>query len=229
MNEPGFSNTRVMHVAKFPTQAKIATPLVMFANLMLADSAFASPTATSSNAWAPLTKDQNVVVEILKRDGQEPLIRGTLIFSHSIESLRKTLMDVSNYTDWLPDTAVWQIVSKSNDAVFIYARHNLAWPMKDRDYRVRYSFKDLPSNGLRVSARATTAKGPKPIDGVIRLKNVRSDWMVTSLAKGKTRVQYTYDGSLGGDLPDFVKRSAWKHEPVSLLRALHNWLDATTR
>ena len=103
------------------------------------------------------------------------------------------------------DTAVWQIVSKTKEAVFVYARHNLSWPMKDRDYRVRYSFKELPAGGLQVSARATTEKGPKPIDGVIRLTNVHSVWTLTPVGTNKTRVEYRYDGDLGGDLPDFVK------------------------
>ena len=208
---------------------KLLGSLLLFVNFTAANTNAEPQSETSSTAWITLTKDQHVVVEMQERAKQEPLIRGTLIFSHPISRIRQTLTDVSSYTDWLPDTAVWQIISSSKENVFVYARHNLAWPMKDRDYRVRYSFKELSAGGFQVSARATTEKGPKPIEGVIRLTNVHSVWTIKSLEKNKTRVEYRYDGTLGGDLPGFVKRSAWKHEPVSLLRSLHRWLDATSK
>ena len=203
--------------------------LLLFINFTAGDTNAEPQSKTSSTAWVLLTKEQNVVVEMQEREKQEPLIRGTLIFSHPTSKIRQTLTDVSSYTDWLPDTAVWQILSRSEKEVFVYARHNLSWPMKDRDYRVRYIFRELPGGGFQVSARATTEKGPKPIEGVIRLTNVHSVWTIRPKGNNKTRVEYRYDGTLGGDLPGFIKRSAWKHEPVSILLSLHRWLDEASK
>ena len=58
-------------------------------------------------------------------------------------------------------------LEQNDKEVFIYARHNLSWPVSDRDYRVRYTWKDLKDGGFQVVAKSTTLKGPAPIKGVI--------------------------------------------------------------
>jgi len=193
--------------------------------LILSDQAFAQK---GEGAWVKLLEKDNVLVETQKQKSGTTYIRGIKTFSFPVKRVKDTLLKVSSFTDWLPDTAVWQVLEQNDKEVFIYARHNLSWPLSDRDYRVRYTWKDLPGGGFQVTAKSTKAKGPKPLEGVIRLTTVHSVWTVTSLGQNRCRIEYRYEGSLGGDLPDFLIRSAWEREPVSILSGLANWLKSTS-
>jgi hypothetical protein len=177
--------------------------------------------------WIKLAEDNGVVVEIRKNRKGETLVRGTKKFRYSLKQVRENLIKVSSFSDWLPNTDVWQVLKEGESEVFVYARHALSWPMSDRDYRVRYTWQDFPDGRFRVTARSSTKLGPPPIEGVIRLKNVYSVFTATPKGDATCELEYRYEGSLGGDLPEFIIRSAWKKEPPTVLMALERWMNAT--
>ena len=200
--------------------------MIIAAHVCTAASSLAQ-SASSGEKWTKLTEEDGVLVETSKRASGQTYIRGSKVLPFSFERVRKTLAKVASYTDWLPSTDVWQVLVQNEQEAFIYVRHNLSWPLKDRDYRVRYTWKMLPDGRFKVVAKSSTKHGPGPIRDVIRLTTVHSVWTLSPKGKSQTAIEYRYEGTLGGDLPDFLVRSAWKSEPVSILNALEQWLAAT--
>ena len=51
----------------------------------------------------------------------------------------------------------------------VYGRQALPWPVRDRDYVVRYRWRDAPDEEFALIAESVTDEGPPPRDDVLRV------------------------------------------------------------
>ncbi len=180
-------------------------------------------TTAPEPGWRQINEDEGVVVEM-----RGSMIRGTGTINLPIDRVRAVLLELEKYREWIPSLSVWDLKRKSDSEVLAYGRHDLPWPMDDRDYNVRYRWKTQPDGSFLIEAKSVP-EGRAPIDGVIRLPRVHSLWKLVPIRSDATEVSYTYNGDLGGKVPDAVKQSAWKSEPADLIHSLRQQVEKRSK
>jgi hypothetical protein len=190
----------------------------------LAFALLVAATPPPASPWTKLAESNGVVVE-KRRLGGGTLVRGRTELPHSASEVAAILRDLEGFAHWIPSLSTWKVIEKSETEAIVYARHNLAWPMDDRDYCVRYTWKEAPSGGYTLRAKATKDRAPPPEDGVIRLEHVQSEWVVAPSGTDRSSVTYTYYGELGGSIPQSIETEAWKREPPKVFEALTKEID----
>jgi hypothetical protein len=106
-----------------------------------------------------------------------------------------------------------------------YLYQLLAYPVvAPRDYALRYERVLDAANGVyRLAWKATSAYGPKPLDGVIRVTLADGSIDIEPLPDGK-RVAVTYRlvADPGGNIPGWVMRIAQKFNLPAIMRELRD-------
>lgn len=179
--------------------------------------------------WQTINEEDGVKVETRDAGGGHTIVRGTTELDVPAAEVVRVLTALEQFKTWIPSLHTWDVLEKKEGSAFVYARHELPWPMDDRDYRVRYVWKTGAKGEFTLEARSTKSAGPGPIEGVIRLADVRSKWIVKPLGSDRVRVAYMYHGALGGRLPSAVIESTWKREPVVLFAALAKRIAETKK
>lgn len=172
--------------------------------------------APLAGEWTRLSKTDGVVVEI-KEEGATTWVRGRATLDVDANKLKAALLSLDRFPKWMASLKTWKITKREKERAYVYGRHDLPWPMADRDYVVRYTWID-DGERFMLESRTVKSKGEdKP--GVVRLKNVRSTWTVQKDGE-KSKVSYTYNGDLGGDIPRWAMESGWKSEAPALFNAI---------
>lgn len=175
------------------------------------------PGGALAEGWREIERRDGVVVEVRRAEGAA-LVRGTAELPVAVERVRRVLLDVSSFDAWMPGLLRWEVLERAPGALRVYGRHDLPWPLADRDYVVRYAWSEEPG-GFALEARSV-AGGPDPEPRVVRLERVYSRWELRPGDRGGSWVRYTYDGELGGRLPSFWVERAWRSQAPELLARL---------
>jgi hypothetical protein len=191
---------------------------VVVLGALLVVTATATPHA-ADEGWRELARGDGVVVEARPAPGGVTTVRGTTVLEHSLEAIRRVLLDLERFPTWIRGLSAWTVLARGAADAVVYGRHDLPWPLSDRDYTVRYTW-ESGADRFVLEARSTTEAGPAPVPGVVRLDAVHSIWEVQTLASERCRVSYTYNGDLGGTVPRFVQEAGWKREARDLFQGL---------
>ena len=175
--------------------------------------------ASAAEGWKRVAEDRGVHVSVRTAGPGRTMVRGEGVIEAPLEVVRARLLELETYDEWISSLSEWRVLRRASDHVIAYGRHDLPWPMDDRDYVVRYRWKSEPPGSFLLRAESVT-EGPAPLEDVVRLSRVRSEWKLVADGPSKTIVSYTYTGELGGSVPDAGQQSAWKSEPPALIDAL---------
>jgi len=134
------------------------------------------------------------------------------------ESVRAALLDLEGFGGWFPSTEEWRVLTRDPDSALVYGRLALPWPIDDRDYVARYSWRDAP-DAFVLEARGVSDAEPRPRAGIVRVESMRTVWRIEPEGSA-TAVRYVYEGSPGGVLPDWVARIGWEMQTGILMDAL---------
>ena len=135
-------------------------------------------------------------------------------------SVRSVLLDLEGFGRWFPSTAEWRVLERGAGEAVVYGRQALPWPVQDRDYVVRYRWRDEPEGDFVLEATSVTGIGPDPPDGVVRAVAVWSRWRLRAGEGGRTDVHYHYRGDQGGRLPDWVAQAGWESQTWRVIQGL---------
>ena len=200
------------------SRAVVLAGLIAGAAVAAAASASATP-PTQPDGWRELARGDGVVIEARPAPGGVTIVRGTTVLEHSLEAIRRVLLDLERFPMWIRGLVTWTVLARGAADAVVYGRHDLPWPLADRDYTVRYTWTS-EAERVVLEARSTVEAGPPPVPGVVRLTAVHSIWEVEALAPERCRVSYTYNGDLGGTVPRFVQETGWKREARELFQSL---------
>jgi hypothetical protein len=194
------------------TQALLAVSLAVWV---------AGPGASvrADEGWRELARGEGVVIETRPTPGGVTVVRGTTELPLSLDAVRGVLLDLERFPEWIRSLAVWTVLTRGPVEAIVYGRHDLPWPLSDRDYTVRYTWRS-EAERFALEARSTAEAGPAPAPGVVRLTAVHSTWEVERLGPERCRVTYTYNGDLGGAVPRFVEEAGWRREARELFQGL---------
>jgi hypothetical protein len=135
-------------------------------------------------------------------------------------TLRVVLRDLASFPRWFPAISRWTIVTQDDSGAVVHGVQEFPWPLGDRDYVVRYVWREGAGDVFALEARSMTSPSVGELPGVIRLDDVHSVWTVTDRGTSESHVTYTYDGSIGGRVPEWVQRVGWRARAGDVLRNL---------
>ncbi len=168
--------------------------------------------------WEEIHRDAHLVLETQATRDNGAALRARTELAHSAEAVRAVLLDLAAFPRWGRSLVRWEVLSRSANEAVVYGRHDVPWPLADRDYVVRYTWQDARDRFL-LEARSTEDDGAPPAEGAVRLTRLHSLWEITSPGPGRTAVTYTYVGDLG-DLGSPVPAALRRWATVSQLRDL---------
>lgn len=137
----------------------------------------------------------------------------------SLDSLRDILLDLGEFGSWFPAIGEWRVLEQNSNSALVYGRQSLPWPIRDRDYVVRYRWWTLEDGSFYLEAIAKSAAAPRSPRGVVRIESMTTQWRLRSGESG-TETSYTYTGEVGGSLPDWVARIGWESRSDRVVQAL---------
>lgn len=161
------------------------------------------------------------------RAAEEIVAEANGLLAVEISRARAVLRDVPAFGEWFPSLGEWQVLAGSEAGYRIHGRHDLPWPMRDRDYVVDYRWRDGTDGAFELVARAGT-DGPPPEPRVVRLDVLESRWRLEPV-EGGTRVHYTVRFLPRGDLPRWIEGPSWRRESWRLVDALDREIERRSR
>jgi carbon monoxide dehydrogenase subunit G len=112
------------------------------------------------------------------------------------EAVRAVLLDLESFQRWFPAIGAWRVLGRDEEAVRIYGRQSLPWPVQDRDYVVDYRWWEQDGAFLLEATAVPDAEPPAP-DGVVRVEVMRTEWRIEPDGE-RTRARYRYQGEMSG-------------------------------
>ncbi|MGH9367481.1 MAG: START domain-containing protein [Thermoanaerobaculia bacterium] len=180
----------------------------------------AVPPGLEFEAWFT---QRGVSVEIARRPGPIPWVRGTGELPVPAEKVEAVISDFAGYRKLMAPAVEKAVVIEAGERT---ARLHMVWdypfPLRDRDAVVRYRGERLEEGGFRLIWRDEARPGDP--SGGVRIEKVAGETRVDPLGPGRCRVTYTYLGDLGGSFPRSVEEKAWRHEPLGYFYALRRAL-----
>jgi hypothetical protein len=141
-----------------------------------------------------------------------------------MEVVRAVLLDLEGFPRWYPATGLWQVLERGPASALVYGRQSLPWPIADRDYVVRYSWRSEPEGDFVLVARLVTDMGPEPGGGVVRVPYLLTEWRIRPHREG-TAVVYRYRGHPGGSLPVWAMRAGWRSQTGRVIDGLREEVE----
>jgi len=112
------------------------------------------------------------------------------------EAVRAVLLDLESFERWFPAIGAWRVLGRDEEAVRIYGRQGLPWPVRDRDYVVDYRWWEQDGAFL-LEATAVPGAEPGPPAGVVRVERMRTEWRIEPDGE-RTLARYRYQGEMSG-------------------------------
>ncbi len=123
----------------------------------------------------------------------------------SLSRLAAVLLDVKNTKDWVYATKVCSLLKQTTPAeLYYYSEVSLPWPASNRDFIIRIAITQNPiTKALTVIAENKPAYVPGK-KNIVRIQQSEAHWLITPLANGMVKVEYTMQVDPGGLLPAWL-------------------------
>jgi len=178
--------------------------------LILASLAFARWPDPPTSGWAPV-QDSPLIACVPDAEGRPwcyAEIDAPVTFSRVVAVIR----DLDRY----PDTFDHVDKVRRLDADTAWIHIDYPSPLTDRDYVARFAQVDdaaVPGpagavGGFHIRFRAAESEAAPPTDTAVRLPRVAGGYDAWDLGNGQTRIRYTWETEIGGDLPAWVSDRA---------------------
>jgi hypothetical protein len=180
-------------------------------------------------SWVEATRTKGIVIYNRDHPGgdvKEVMAVGT--FDYAPAAVHKILDDLGHYKDFMPYAKESHELEVAPDHVITYER--IAAPLSsERDYTIRVTDAVDDKGVITHSFKIANDKGPKPIDGVVRIEILEGHWVLEPVDGGKkTKATYWVYTSPGGSIPTFIANAANNTAVPNLYEAVRNRLAATT-
>jgi hypothetical protein len=183
----------------------------------------------ADEGWEVVDRAQGVVVSVRDQPGKSfPVFRGQGVVQGAVLHVLAVVLDGARASEW-SDDADENAVLRTLDArtQLVYSRSHQRWPIHDRDLVMRRTVEVLvPEHSFRV--RMVCVRGEKPeIDGVIRIKDCETTFVLNKLDAQTTEVEYQVRVDPGGSNPDWLVRAVSRKGPRDTLVALRKQVART--
>lgn len=151
-------------------------------------------------------------------EGKLPF-RATADLDVPYQKIVMALVDVERKNDWAPKLKSTAIHDQLSANEFEYSEYyTTPWPFKDREFLLRGSITYRPDQVLFAAVDSQNQKYAR--EDHVQANIEILEFAVIPLTAGKTRVQFTFSGDLGGWIPSFVNNIIQKKWPVRFIQSL---------
>lgn len=184
----------------------------------------AAPAFAETPEWEEITDEEGIKVWQREVEGTSLVeFRGRAMVDAPMKMLIAVLRDQKRKTEWLQNCM-------ANAALHYYSTTHLvvynrvkspAFFISDRDVVLDVKATiDLPQKSLTLNfVNATHAKMP-PVDGAVRMPNLKGYWKLVYKGPNRTEVTYQVQADPGGALPKWLVNWASKGIPFNTLKRL---------
>lgn len=155
------------------------------------------------------------------------VFRSQAVLSADVRTALAVLDDVDRACEWTSHCAeMRRLRTVSTEELFVYARIDAPWPVRDRDVVVRVQVSYGAAGELLLSINESDAAGTTRAPSVVRMPRFSAHYRFHALDAQHTRVEYQLDVDPGGTLPDWLKRMIARdltHDTLADLRARTRW------
>ncbi len=138
-------------------------------------------------------------------DSKFKAIKVELTLDATLSQLVAVVLDVNTGADWVYATKSSVLLKRvSANEVIYYSEVKLPWPIHNRDFIAQLTAVQDPAT------RVVTIFGPVVPDyipvkkDIVRVSKSEGKWVITPIAKGRIKVEYTIRLDPGGDLPAWL-------------------------
>lgn len=188
-----------------------------------------SPLWAQAEEWRDVVDDDGIVVSTLERpDSELPLLRGVTTIAAGPVAIADVIRDVPRQSEWMHQVSEARVVEETDEAVFVYTRTDMPWPVADRDAILRTELIVVePDVEVRAVARSTDAHSVPELNGVVRMPRVVGEFHLRIAGEGRTRVEYRLDVDPGGRVPKWLVKRVSRDNPFYTLRNLRQRVGAS--
>jgi len=149
-----------------------------------------------------------------------PICQATSVLPFSIESISSIIEDVSNYPK------VFKRIHKTNilEKDIIHVMLDMPFLLSNRDYVIKYKKYKTPNNWEFTFSPVKHINAPLD-KKYVRLVNATGKWKLISKDDNQTLVNYTWNGELLGDFPNFALERAWKTQGNEIIHWINDALE----
>lgn len=181
---------------------------------------------TQASDWK-LKKDDDGI-KVFVRDIQGSDFRaflGTVDVNSSLSAIVAVLKDGDMVKTWLKDCEQSQFLSAFDPAGYImYYRTDAPWPVKDRDYALRYKLEQDPHTLMvTLSFKGDASLTPEQ-DECVRVSQIEGAWRMTPQADGTIHLEYEVNADPNGSLPAWLANQFVVDQPFQTLKKFRTQL-----
>jgi hypothetical protein len=143
----------------------------------------------------------------------------------TLTQLVAVILDVNTGAEWVYSTKSSVLLKQvSPSELYYYSEVNVPWPAANRDFIAELRAVQDPHN------RVVTIYGPTFPDympakkDIVRVRRSEGKWVISPLAKGRIKVEYTLRVDPGGDVPAWLVNMFATKGPYESFRKLKDQL-----
>ena len=138
--------------------------------------------------------------------------------SSSLGSVVSMFEDTDSMPDWVYRMKEAKTLKRINPQVVIaYTVVSLPWPFEDRD-SILYTVISQSSDGIMRIDGTDYSDFLTPLDGIVRMRRVRSSWQFEPLQQGRLHVVFTGTGDPGGVIPLSIFNTLVREAPYQTMK-----------
>lgn len=147
-------------------------------------------------------------------------IRARVVIEAPALRVWSVLNDTARFTEFMPYVVEARIVAPAADGHIEYQRIDPPF-VGQRDYIVRVTSEHDAASGTRWRRwSAVGARGPSPIDGVVRIEVNEGEWAVRADGEGRSIASYYLYTDPGGAIPAWIANRANRSTVPKLMEAV---------
>jgi hypothetical protein len=171
--------------------------------------------------WEQISSDDGIVVWQRKVEGTSLVeFRGRGKVHVDFRKILAVLHDTRRKTEWLDSCVEFRRLElQGPGSSVVYHRTGSSFPLvSDRDVVLQSSvdvWRDKKQ--IRVEAVSTEHPAAPPVDGVVRMPNLKASWLLIAHGPSETEVTYQVQADPGGSLPAWVVNLVAKKIPFKTI------------
>lgn len=173
-----------------------------------------------ASSWELKKDEDGIRVYVRDIKGSEfRAFRGTVEVSSSLGAIVAVLKDGDGTRQWLKDCEDSKFLSEFDPAGYLmYFRTDAPWPVKDRDYALRYKLEQDPQTlSVTLSFKGDASLTPQR-DECVRVSDIEGAWHMTPQPSGKILLEYEVSADPNGSLPAWLANQFVVDQPFYTLK-----------
>lgn len=172
--------------------------------------------------WQVRKDEEGIKVSTRKVEGSKfESFKGEVTIETTLSTLMAVHADVAYVKEWMKDCAESELLSElSPEGYYAYFKNDSPWPVKDRDYAIKYTIEQDPTDHTLTLA-FTSAVGLVPkTDDCVRVTELSGFWKMTPIGTNQVKVLYQVEADPGGTVPAWLANSFVVDQPFESLKKL---------